>query len=192
MLYMEDWRVHAPEHYSLGFEGDHLAHNLQLTAPLPEGWDLKVDVEKDGKKNIIQLQRDGDVFSAPITSSMLGEDGYYFLQIRGINGEVVRHSNVFLAMVFHSVNAAQAFPDPLPSEFEQMERRLSQLNQHPPRPGEEVWLIWDPEREDYQPSEIPLTAGVSSQEIGMIRVLDQGEYDALGEKDPRTLYLIRG
>ena len=50
MLYMEHWRVCTPECYCLGFEGDHLAASFQLTAPLPEGWDLKVDVEKDGQK----------------------------------------------------------------------------------------------------------------------------------------------
>ena len=34
--------------------------------------------------------------------------------------------------------------------------------------------------------------GVRSLELDTIRVLDQGEYEALTSKDPRTLYLIRG
>ncbi len=33
---------------------------------------------------------------------------------------------------------------------------------------------------------------ISSQQIRTIQVLDRGEYDALMEKDPQTLYLIRG
>ena len=169
-----------------------MAACIQLSASLPEGWDLKVDVEREGKKNVIQLQREGDLFSAQLTSEMLGEDGYYFLQIRGSNGEVVRHSNVFLDMVYHSINATKAFPSPLPSEFQQMERRLTALNQHPPKMGDGVWLIWNVDQEAYEPSDIPVSAGVVSQEIGSIRVMDWEAYEALPQKNPDTLYLIRG
>lgn len=192
MLYMKDWRVRVPDHYSLGFEGDHLAASIQLTAPLPEGWDLKVDVEREGKANVIQLQREGDVFSAQLTCDMLGEEGYYFLQIRGTDGVVVRHSNVFWAMVYHSINAVETFPPQLPSEFQQMEQRLTALNQHPPKLGEGEWLVWNVEREAYEPSGIPCAAGVASQEIEAIRVLDLAEYEALAPKQENTLYLIRG
>ena len=192
MLSMEDWKIRAPDHYSLGFQGDHLATEIQLSAQLPEGWDLKMDVEKDGKKNIIQLERNGDIFSARLTSAMLAEDGSYFMQVRGTNGDVVRHSNVFLAMVYHSVEAVQAFPSPLPSEFEQMERRLTVLNQHPPKPGDGVWLVWNEEREQYEPSEISLSCGIVSQDITSLRVLDQAEYEALPSRDAGTLYFIRG
>lgn len=192
MLYMEDWRVRVPDHYSLGFEGDHLAASIELTAPLPQGWDLKVDVEREGKANVIQLHRQGDVFSAQLTCDMLGEEGYYFLQIRGTDGKVVRHSNVFWAMVYRSINAAETFPPQLPSEFQQMERRLTALNEHPPKPGDGVWLVWNVEQEAYEPSDVPCTAGVASQEIKAIQVLDLAEYEALSQKQGDTLYLIRG
>lgn len=36
------------------------------------------------------------------------------------------------------------------------------------------------------------TGNVSSQEVNVIKVLDRAEYDELPQKDPRTLYLIRG
>ena len=36
------------------------------------------------------------------------------------------------------------------------------------------------------------TGNVSSQEVDVIKVLDRAEYDELPQKDPRTLYLIRG
>lgn len=64
MLYMEDWKICAPDHYSLGFQGDHLATEIELSAQLPEGWDLKMDVEKDGKKNIISW-REMEIFFLP-------------------------------------------------------------------------------------------------------------------------------
>lgn len=192
MLSMENWIVHAPDHYSLGFSGDHLATDFELSAPLPEGWDLKVDVEREGKKNVIQLEREGERFFARLTAEMLGEDGYYFLQIRGTNGNVVKHSNVFLAMVYHSIDAAEEFPPVLPSEFQQMERRLTALNQHPPKVGDGVWLVWNVDKESYEPTDLPISAGIASQEIDTIQVMDRADYEALAPKDRRTLYLIRG
>ena len=194
MLYMENWRLCAPANYSLGFEGDNLAAEIVLTTDLREEWDLKVDVERGGEKNIIQLEKQGTTYSAVLTAAMLGEDGVYELQVRGTLGEVVRHSNIIPARVYRSVNAVQAFPDPLPSEFEQMERRLTDLNRHPPKPGEQgTWLLYDMDTGSYQPSDIPLAQqGLSSQEITSLVVLDRGEYEALEKKDPAALYLIRG
>ena len=75
MLYMKDWEVCAPPGFSLGFEGDNGVTVLEVSTDLTEEWDLKVDVEKDGGKNIIQLTRNGTVYSALLTASMLADDG---------------------------------------------------------------------------------------------------------------------
>lgn len=200
MLIMTNWYICAPPKFCLGFEGDNEAVVLEISTDLTDKWDLKVDVEKDGQKNIIQLQRVGQVYSALLTASMLADDGQYLMQVRGTLGEQVRHSNIFYATVHDSINAVDAFPPPLPSEFEQMEERITELNQHPPRPGQDgFWEIWNPYSGRYEPSDIPLPAGggggtgnVSSQEVNVIKVLDRAEYDELPQKDPRTLYLIRG
>ena len=81
-----------------------------------------------------------------------------------------------------------------------MEERITELTKHPPRPGlDGFWEIWNPDSGQYEASDIPLPAGggggtgnVSSQEVNIIKVLDRAEYDELPQKDPRTLYLIRG
>lgn len=200
MLIMANWYICAPPKICLGFEGDNEAVALEISTDLTDEWALKVDVEKDGQKNIIQLQRVGQVYSALLTSSMLADAGQYLMQVRGTLGEQVRHSNIFYTTVHDSINAVDAFPPPLPSEFEQMEERITELNQHPPRPGQDgFWEIWNPYSGRYEPSDIPLPAGggggtgnVSSQEVNIIKVLDRAEYDELPQKDPRTLYLIRG
>ena len=80
MIYMTDWNICPPPGFSLGFEGDNEVTSLEISTDLPEGWDLKVDVEKDGQKNIIQLSRDGEVYSALLTASMLADDGTYAMQ----------------------------------------------------------------------------------------------------------------
>lgn len=159
MLYMQDWHICVPADFSLGFEGDNNAVTLEISTDLPEGWDLKVDVAKDGEKNIIQLNRRDNVYYALLTSSMLADDGVYEMQVRGTLGDQVRHSNIFLSHVHNSINATDAFPPPLPSEFEQMEDRLTSINNNPPQPGENgYWLIWDPDDMEYKKSDIPLPA----------------------------------
>lgn len=162
MLYMKDWEVCAPPGFSLGFEGDNGATVLEVSTDLTEEWDLKVDVEKDGEKNIIQLTRTGMVYSALLTASMLADDGTYAMQVRGTLGDYVRHSNLFYATVFRSINAVDFFPPPLPSEFEQMEDRLTSINDNPPMPGENgYWMIWNPDKKEYEESDIPLPAEIS-------------------------------
>ena len=159
MLYMKDWEVCAPPGFSLGFEGDNGATVLEVFTDLTEEWDLKVDVEKDGEKNIIQLIRTGMVYSALLTASMLADDGTYAMQVRGTLGDYVRHSNLFYATVFRSIYAVDFFPPPLPSEFEQMEDRLTSINDNPPMPGENgYWMIWNPDKKEYEESDIPLPA----------------------------------
>ena len=64
VLYMQDWHICVPADFSLGFEGDNNAVTLEISTDLPEGWDLKVDVAKDGEKNIIQLNRRDNVYYA--------------------------------------------------------------------------------------------------------------------------------
>lgn len=157
VLYMQDWHICVPADFSLGFEGDNNAVTLEISTDLSDGWDLKVDVEKDGEKNIIQLNRRDNVYYALLTSSMLADDGVYEMQVRGTLGDQVRHSNIFLSHVHNSINATDAFPPPLPSEFEQMEDRLTSINNNPPQPGENgYWLIWDPDDMEYKESDIPL------------------------------------
>ena len=199
MLYMKDWEVCAPPGFSLGFEGDNGATVLEVSTDLTEEWDLKVDVEKDGEKNIIQLTRTGMVYSALLKAPMLADNGTYAMQVRGTLGDYVRHSNLFYATVFRSINAVDFFPPPLPSEFEQMEDRLTSINDNPPMPGENgYWMIWNPDKKKYEESDVPLPAGgsgsgnVSSPEISVIRVMDRQEYEELPTKSPTTLYLIRG
>lgn len=160
LLYMKNWEVCAPPGFSLGFEGDNKATSIEISTDLPDGWDLKVDVEKDGQFNVIQLERFGKVYGALLTASMLADDGKYQMQIRGTMGEQVRHSNRFFATIHDSINAVDQFPPVLPSEFAQMEDRITALNQHPPKPGANgFWMLWNPNTDAYETSDIPLPQG---------------------------------
>ena len=189
MLYMKDWEVCAPPGFSLGFEGDNGVTVLEVSTDLTEEWDLKVDVEKDGGKNIIQLTRNGTVYSALLTASMLADDGTYAMQVRGTLGDYVRHSNLFYATVFRSINASDSFPPPLPSEFEQMEERLTGINDNPPMPGENgYWMIWNPDKKEYEESDVPLPAGGS--DLPKITPEDEGKF--LGVLDGAAEWILGG
>ena len=189
MLYMKDWEVCAPPGFSLGFEGDNGATVLEGSTDLTEEWDLKVDVEKDGEKNIIQLTRTGMVYSALLTASMLADDGTYAMQVRGTLGDYVRHSNLFYATVFRSINAVDSFPPPFPSEFEQIEDRLTGINDNPPMPGENgYWMIWNPDKKEYEESDVPLPAGGS--DLPKITPEDEGKF--LGVLDGAAEWVLGG
>ena len=110
MLIMTDWYICTPPKFCLGFEGDNEVVALEISTDLTDEWDLKVDVEKSGQKNIIQLQRVGQVYSALLTASVLADDGQYLMQVRGTLGEQVRHSNIFYATVHDSITLNTTVP----------------------------------------------------------------------------------
>lgn len=44
----------------------------------------------------------------------------------------------------------------------------------------------------FAPAAVPAAGGIQSAQIDAIRVLTKSDYDALDEKDARTLYLVEG
>lgn len=159
---MQDWEVPCEKPYCLGFEGDSNVTLLDLYADIDdyENWSLVLDVEKDGQANIINLLRQGKVFSVLLDSSMLADDGVYTMQVRGTNGDKVKHSNKFYAKVNDSINAEDMFPPEIPSEFTQIEKQVKEYSTHPPIPGQNgYWLIWDSLEQDYVESEYELPEG---------------------------------
>lgn len=147
MITMQNWRVIVPDtDRMIGFENDHLTACLGIAIDAPPGWSFKLDVEARYRKNIIDLAREGDRLSVTLTRSMLAVDGMYRCQLRGVNGEQVRHTNTFNLYVGDSVGATEAFPEPLPSEFEQMEQRVSkqaEIAARPPQIGQNGnWMVW--------------------------------------------------
>ena len=121
------------------------------------------------------------------------------MQLKAVQGDVVRHTNVIRVPVQNSLSGDAQWPT-LPTEFSQAEQRIAEYNAHPPVPGPNgYWMLWDVDLDKYVESDIPLPEGcgggsgnVWSQDISTIDVLDRAEYDALPEKNPKTLYLIRG
>ena len=161
ILQMLNWRIELSQSLYLGFKGDNNANTLTLTTDFTDEYDLKLDVELAEQKNIIQLAKTADkTYSVLLTRDMLGTDGLYKAQIRGTMGDIIKHSNIFYLRIGDSINAEKSFPPSLPSEFEQTESRINELNNNPPKASDTgFWEIYNPETKQYVQSDIPLPEG---------------------------------
>ena len=166
MIELKNWRVRMEvRDRELGYESDHLHRRLEIAADLDAGWAVKLDMALGKVKNVVDLERTGDVLWVELTRDILASDGLYRCQLRGLKGDTVAHSNQFELLVSGSINAVEAFPSVEPSELAQMEARVTQAKAdavaaadraeaaavHPPKlSGDQTWMVWDLESGAYQ------------------------------------------
>lgn len=166
MIRLDNWRVTLEVgDRELGYESDHLHRRLEIAVDLDAGWAVKLDMALGKAKNVVDLERTGDVLWVDLTRDILASDGLYRCQLRGLKGDTVAHSNQFELLVSGSINAVEAFPSVEPSELAQMEARVTQAKAdavaaadraeaaavHPPKlSGDQTWMVWDLESGAYQ------------------------------------------
>ena len=81
------------------------------------------------------------------------------MQLRGTQGEVVRHTNVIQTYIPASLSGDAQWPT-VPSEFTQVEQNIIAINNNPPKPGiNGFWMIYNPDTGEYEESDIPLPDG---------------------------------
>lgn len=150
----------------LAFEKNNGVDVINITVDTDESWTYKLDVKYPDKccsceqlYNIIDLTRNGNVCTSVLTKDMLPFTGKYIMQLRGISGDKVYHSDTFDAWIKYSIEPASTY-DPVPSEFYQIEQNVTEMNNHPPKPGQNgYWLVWDITTSQYKESDIPLPDG---------------------------------
>lgn len=151
----------------LAFKKDNLTAQMTFTVDTDDSWVYKLDVRLPTKCctgeelfNIIDLPMDASrTCTIDITAAMIPFTGKYTMQLRGISGEQVYHSDTFEIWVKYSIDPGAAY-DPVPSEFYQIEDNITEINNNPPKPGENgYWLIWDVTTHQYKESDIPLPEG---------------------------------
>lgn len=150
----------------LAFEKNNGVDVINITVDTDESWTYKLDVKYPNKccsgeqlYNIINLTRIGNTCTAVLTKDMLPFTGKYIMQLRGISGDKVYHSDTFDCWVKYSIEPASTY-DPVPSEFYQIEDNITEINNNPPKPGENgYWLVWDITTHQYKESAIPLPDG---------------------------------
>lgn len=151
----------------LVFKKDNLTAQMTFTVDTDDSWTYKLDVRFPVKCctgeelfNIIDLPMDASrTCTIDVTSAMVPFTGKYTMQLRGISGEQVYHSDTFEVWVKYSIDPGAVY-DPVPSEFYQIEDNITEINNNPPKPGENgYWLIWDVTTHQYKESAIPLPDG---------------------------------
>ena len=127
MIQFENWTISAPCGEVIARQYDNLSRTLTVMGDLPAGWDWSMLVESGGNLNIISLSPvDGGV-GVTLTADMIPYAGYYRMQLRGTQGEAVRHTNILTQVYIPpSLTGEGQWPD-LPSEFEQIEERMQEL-----------------------------------------------------------------
>ena len=156
---------------TLAFEKNNNVDEIVITVDTDESWSYKLDVKypekynigNDTLYNIIDLDRNGNICSATLNSEMLPFNGKYTMQLRGINGDKVYHSDTFEAWIKYSIEPGSTY-DPVPSEFYQIENKLddkvNEAKQYaenaeiastrmPKISSDNTWLIWDVGTGDY-------------------------------------------
>lgn len=152
--------------HTLAFQKNNLVDSMVITVDTDETWQYKLDVkypckDSNGKElyNVIDLTRVGNTCTAILQATMLPFNGKYTMQLRGISGNKVYHTDTFDVWVKYSIDPGKVY-DPVPSEFYQIEANITSMNNHPPKPGNNgYWLVWNVAKQEYEESDIPLPEG---------------------------------
>lgn len=182
ILLFSDWVLSKPQGGLLGYQYDNLTRELVVQGDLPEGWAWDILVSANGNSDTWPLALGDGQASITLTDDNLSVRGEYYLQLRGTNGDQVRHTNVITAYNSRSLSGAGQWPT-LPTEWIQAEKDIKELNAHPPVPGSNgYWLLWDLSSHSYQESDLPVPVGPA----GPPNVLEIGTVETLPADQPAT------
>lgn len=189
---------------NLAFEKNNNVDEIVVTVDTDESWSYKLDVKypdkynigNDALYNIIDLDRSGNICSAILDSKMLPFNGKYTMQLRGISGDKVYHSDIFEAWVKYSIEPGSTY-NPVPSEFYQIENKfddkVNEAKQYaenaevastrmPKISSDNTWLIWDVGTGNYVDTGIKASGtdgkdGIGIESVEYIGVDAQGGYN---------------
>lgn len=154
---------------TLGYQGDNLVDTIQVTVDKDSTWNYKLDMYKGKSKcfDSVLMTREGNVCTVQLTNEILSYGGRYIFQLRGYTDTQTYHSDIFESWV----NASIEYQDDckqtdcgcdckLPTEFYQVEDNVTEINNHPPYPGDNnKWMIWDVNKHEYVESDIEVIGG---------------------------------
>lgn len=154
---------------TLGYQGDNLVDTIQVTVDKDSTWNYKLDMYKGKSKcfDSVLMTREGNICTVQLTNEILSYGGRYIFQLRGYTDTQTYHSDIFESWV----NASIEYQDDckqtdcgcdckLPTEFYQVEDNVTEINNHPPYPGDNnKWMIWDVDRHEYVESDIDVISG---------------------------------
>lgn len=154
---------------TLGYQGDNLVDIIQVTVDKDSTWNYKLDMYKGKSKRFdsVLMVREGNICTVQLTNEILSYGGRYVFQLRGYTDTQTYHSDIFESWVNASIEYQYDCKQgdcecdcKLPTEFYQVEDNVTEINNHPPYPGDNnKWMIWDVDRHEYVESDIEVIAG---------------------------------
>ena len=139
MIIFDNWVIRK-DGDCIVYQGDNLVRTLTVLGQLPEGWRWELMVRVGSAEDTICLDPVEGGVGVTLTAEMLACAGWYAIQLRGICGDLIRHTNAIYAYVPGSLAGMGEWPE-YPSEFQQAENNIRTLHAHPPIPGDGYWLI---------------------------------------------------
>lgn len=133
MIIVNDRYLNIPsEDYQIGFVGDNSVETRQfeITDTTLFNFDFKLDIQSGSNVGISDLVKtiatDKIVLMWEVKQEDIPNNGLLYVQLRAFdNTDLIWHSEKGIFLVGDSINATDYFPSPLPSEFEQMEQRVT-------------------------------------------------------------------
>ena len=124
MIRFSNWII-SPQREVIARQHDNLTGRLEVLGDLPEGWIWDMLVRVGHYRDVLSLTPcDGGV-GIDLSAEMLCVGGSYTMQLRGTQGELVRHTNQVTVYIPASLSGDEWWPE-LPSEFSQAEQRVRQ------------------------------------------------------------------
>ena len=140
----------------IAYQFDNLSAYLEITGDIPTGWTWNLYLQSGANLNIVSLTETENGIGIELTAEMLALSGYYYIQLQGTQGDVVKHTNIIQVYIPRSLSGNVQWPT-VPSEFTQVEQRIQTLNSNPPYPGDDgYWMIYDIDSGAYIQSSLPL------------------------------------
>ena len=154
---------------TLGYQGDNLVDTIQVTVDKDSTWNYKLDMYKGKSKRFdsVLMVREGNICTVQLTNEILSYGGRYVFQLRGYTDTQTYHSDIFESWVNTSIEYQDDCKQgdckcdcKLPTEFYQVEDNVTEINNHPPYPGDNnKWMIWDVDKHEYVESDIEVIGG---------------------------------
>lgn len=140
----DDWYLDKPVG-TIAQQYDHLSRSLLVAGDLPDGYIWHMLVQCGDNFNIVLMEsiedtasavadlpdEDGEpenktkLIGAVLERDWVGEAGKYSIQLRGIKGDTVRHTNLVTIRIPKSMAGEAQWPE-VPSEFTQIEQRVNE------------------------------------------------------------------
>lgn len=155
MFTFDDWHL-SYDGQVLAMQHDNKSRQIIVQGTFPAGYTWAMEVQVGTAWDAIVLSPVSGGLAALLTQDNLAYAGWYEMQLRGAQGDVVRRTNIIRVHVPRSLSGTGQWPT-VPSEFLQIEQRIADLNAHPSKPGVNgYWMVWDPDAQEYRESDIPL------------------------------------